>query len=196
MKVCRIMKRQLLKQANKFLLVFIAFFMVISESHGDSLGFSMALQNEVFQADSGKDIRRIALGAVGAEYEMNLSSKVAVGIFGGAQTSVISQENLSFGLGGFVNIYFKGNPIKSEFKTGDVYINVMDQVAYFYGFGVEERFLKSSQLDSEIRGGPFVRFGGRYIWNSRMFFSGNFKYLLGGETYSSMDLTLGVGFFL
>ncbi len=190
------MMRQFLKQANKFLLVLIALFMIISESYADSLVFSMALQHETFQADSGKDIKRIALGAVGAEYEINFSTKIAMGVFGGAQTSLISQENLSFGLGGFINFYFKGSPVKSEFKARNVYINGVGQTAYFYGFGVEERFLKSVELDSEIRGGPFVRFGGRYIWNSRMFFSGNLKYLLGGKTYSSMDLTFGAGVFL
>ncbi len=196
MKAQKIMMRQFLKQANKILLVSSAVFMAANVTHADSLAFSMSLQNETFQADDGKDVTRMALGAVGAEYEMNFSRKVSMGLFGGAQTSLVSQENLSFGLGGFVNYYFKGNPVKSEFETGSAYINGMGRTAYFAGFGIEERFLKSTELDSEIRGGPFIRFGGRYIWNSRMFFSGNFKYLLGGETYSSIDLVLGVGFFI
>lgn len=191
----RMMKRHFLKPVNKFLAV-SAILLMTSGAYADSLSFTMAMQMETFKADDGKDVSRMALGAVGAEYELNFSRKIGMGIFGGAQTSLISQENLSFGLGGFVNYYFKGNPVRSEFETGDAYINGLGRTAYFAGFGIEERFLKSSELDSEIRGGPFLRFGGRYIWNSKIFFSGNFKYLLGGEDYSSIDINLGLGFFI
>lgn len=191
----RMKKRVFLKPAKT--LAFILFSLIFTEtSFADSLAFNISLQNETFTADDGKDVTRMALGAVGAEYEMNFSRKISMGIFGGAQTSLVSQENLSFGLGGFVNYYFKGSPVKSDFQTESAYINGLGRWSYFGGFGIEERFLKSEELDSEIRGGPFVRFGGRYIWNSKMFFSGSLKYLLGGAEYSSIDATLGVGFFL
>lgn len=196
MKVHLSKMKHFLKRANKTILLFAAAMLISSTAFADSLGFNLALQSETFDADTGESVTRLAVGAVGAEYEMNFSRKISMGIFGGAQTSLVSQENLSFGLGGFVNYYFKGSPVKSEFQTGTAYINGMGRTAYFVGFGIEERFLKSSELDSEIRGGPFLRGGGRYIWNSRMFFSGSLKYLLGGETYSSIDLVIGVGFFL
>jgi len=189
----------LLKLAKKHLKPALFFMGLVSfalPSYADSLSFTMAIQNETFTADTGEDITRMALGAVGAAYEMNFSRKIGMGIFGGAQTSLVSQENLSFGLGGFFNYYFKGSPIQSEFETHSAYLNGLGRTSYFVGFGIEERFLKSEELDSEIRGGPFLRGGGRYIWNSKMFFSADLKYLLGGAEYSSIDLNFGIGFFL
>ena len=162
----------------------------------DSLTFTLAMQNESFTADNGESVTRLALGAAGAEYELNISRKVGVGIFGGAQTSLTSQENLSFGLGGFYNYYFRGSPIRSQFETESAFINGLGRNSMFVGFGIEERFLQSVELDSEIVGGPFLRFGGRHIRNSRVFFNYNFKFLLGGAEYSSIDLTVGVGYFL
>lgn len=167
---------------------------VQAKSH--SLTITSGLQNETFTSDEGEDVTRMALGAIGAEYELNLSDKLSLGVLGGAQVSFVSQETLSFGLGGFLNYYFKGSPNKSTFKTDSAVISGSNRWAYFVGTGFEERFIKSSELDSEIRGGPFIRFGGRYIWNSEMFMTGNFKYLLGGAEYNSIDITLGIGFFL
>lgn len=187
--------KTLQKLAKAIIFSFVALSFV-SESQADSLSFTAALQNESFTSDSNESVSRLALGAVGAEYELNFTRKVGMGIFGGAQTSLTSQENLSFGLGGFINFYFRGNPIRSEFETESAYLNGLGRTAYFWGFGIEERFLQSEELDSEIVGGPFLRFGGRHIRNSKVFFNYNFKYLLGGAEYSSIDLTLGIGFFL
>jgi len=189
------LKKMLLKQA-RLLLCALGVLCFGFSAQADSLSFTIAMQNETFTADTGEDVSRTALGAVGAAYEMNFSKKIGMGIFGGAQTSLVSQENLSFGLGGFFNYYFKGSPIQSEFETDSAYLNGLGRTSYFVGFGIEERFLKSEELDSEIRGGPFLRGGGRYIWNSRMFFTADLKYLLGGSEYSSIDLNFGVGFFL
>ena len=194
MKLLKLLRRLVDKKANPYIFLFILFFS--NSTYADSLSFTIAMQNETFTADTGEDISRMALGAVGAAYEMNFSRKIGMGIFGGAQTSLVSQENLSFGLGGFFNYYFKGSPIQSEFETDSAYLNGLGSTSYFVGFGIEERFLKSEELDSEIRGGPFLRGGGRYIWTSRMFFTADLKYLLGGAEYSSIDLNFGVGFFL
>lgn len=161
-----------------------------------SLTMTSGLQNETFVSDAGEDVTRMALGALGAEYELNLSEKLGIGILGGAQVSFATQETLSFGIGGFANYYFKGNPLKSGFKSDSAVLSGASRWAYFVGTGFEERFLKSVELDSEIRGGPFIRFGGRYNWNSDIFVSGNFKYLLGGAEYNSMDITFGIGFYL
>jgi len=188
------LKMMLLKPLK--LISLLALIGFTSQANADSLSFTMALQNESFTADTGETVSRMALGAVGAAYEMNFSKKVGMGIFGGAQTSLVSQENLSFGMGGFFNYYFKGSPIQSEFETESAYLNGLGRTSYFVGFGIEERFLKSEELDSEIRGGPFFRGGGRYIWNSRMFLTADLKYLLGGAEYSSIDLNFGIGFFL
>lgn len=187
--------KTLQKLVKAFLFALVAFSFT-SESQADSLSFTAALQNETFTSDSNESVTRLALGAVGAEYELNFSHKIGMGIFGGAQTSLISQENLSFGLGGFINFYFRGSPIQSVFETESAYINGLGRTAYFWGFGVEERFLQSEELESEIVGGPFLRFGGRHIRNSKVFFNYSFKYLLGGAEYSSIDLNLGIGFFL
>lgn len=161
-----------------------------------SITVTSSIQNETFTSDQDLSVTRMALGALGAEYEMNLNTKLSFGILGGAQVSLASQESLSFGIGGFFNYYFKGSPIASTFKSDTAVITGTGRWAYFVGGGVEERFLKSEELDSEVRGGPFIRFGGRYIWDSNLFFSGNFKYLLAGADYSSMDITFGIGFFL
>jgi len=181
-----------LAQITTLLLTLIGFSVT---SYADSLAFTAAIQSETFTADNEDSVTRMAIGALGAEFEMNISHKLSAGVFGGAQTSAVSQENLSFGLGGFVNYYFKGSPLKSTFKSENSYISGLGRTAYFAGFGMEERFLKSEELDSEIRGGPFVRGGGRYIWNTDTFFSANVKYLLGGAEYSSIDITFGVGLY-
>lgn len=191
-------KIKLLKQVN-FLLSAVLLGFVYSNSafaKGHSLTITSGLQNEAFTSDEGEDVTRMALGAVGAEYELNISDKLGLGVLGGAQVSFVSQETLSFGVGGFLNYYFKGSPIKSTFKSDSAVLSGSSRWAYFFGTGFEERLLKSSELDSEIRGGPFIRFGGRYIWNSEIFMTGNFKYLLGGAEYNSMDITFGIGFFL
>ncbi len=194
------MFKTLLKPANRLVFSMLSIMALswsnsaLAKSH--SLTLTMGLQNEAFTSDVGEDVTRMALGAVGAEYELNLSNKLSLGILGGAQVSFVSQETLSFGIGGFLNYYFKGSPIKSSFKSDSAVLSGSSRWAYFVGTGFEERLLKSEELDSEIRGGPFIRFGGRYIWNSEMFFSGNFKYLLGGAEYNSMDITFGIGFFL
>lgn len=161
-----------------------------------SLTFTTAMQSEAFTLETGEDVSRTALGSVGIEYELNFSHRWSAGILGGAQVSMTNQESLSFGLGGFVNYYFKGSPIKSTFRTDTTYLSGMSRWAYYGGLGVEERFLNSSEVSGEIRGGPFVRFGGRYIWNSKMYLTGSFKYLMAGEDYSSMDLVFGLGFYL
>lgn len=166
----------------------------IANAH--SVTITSSLQSETFTSDEGLDVSRTALGALGGEYEFNVSDKLSLGVLGGAQVSFASQETLSFGMGGFANYYFKGNPNQSTFKSSTATITGLGRWAYFVGTGFEERFLKSEQLDSEIRGGPFIRFGGRYIWNNSTFISGNFKYLLGGAEYSSIDITFGIGFYL
>lgn len=170
--------------------------LIVNNAKAHSLTITSSLQNETFTSDEGEDVTRMALGALGAEYEFNMSDKLGIGVLGGAQVSLASQENLSFGMGGFFNYYFKGSPNKSTFKSDTAYLSGLGRWAYYVGAGFEERFLKSENLDSEIRGGPFIRFGGRYMWDSKIFFSGNFKYLLGGAEYSSMDITLGIGFYL
>ena len=189
--------KKILHKPAKLTQAFILFglFLWSLPSHADSLAFTAAIQSESFTADNEDTVTRMAIGALGAEFEMNISHKLSAGVFGGAQTSAVSQENLSFGLGGFVNYYFKGSPLKSKFKSENSYITGLGRTAYFAGVGMEERFLKSEELDSEIRGGPFIRGGGRYIWNSKTFFSANIKYLLGGAEYSSIDVTFGVGLY-
>jgi hypothetical protein len=195
------MFRQTLPKQASFIAIIVALGLmtgwsqpVFGKSH--SLTITSGLQNETFTSDEGEDVTRMALGAIGAEYELNLSDKLSLGILGGAQVSFVSQETLSFGLGGFLNYFFKGSPNKSTFKTDTAVLSGSNRWAYFVGTGFEERFIKSSELDSEIRGGPFIRFGGRYIWNSEIFMTGNFKYLLGGAEYNSIDITFGIGFFL
>lgn len=190
------MRKKLVKKLLISALTVFGVFAFVCNAFASSLSFTASIQNESFTSDAGQDVTRMALGAVGAEFEMNLNHKLSAGVFGGAQTSIVSQENLSFGLGGFVNYYFKGSPIKSKFKSSTAYITGLSRVSYFAGFGVEQRFLQSDELNSEIRGGPFVRFGGRYIWNPNMFLTANFKYLLAGAEYSSMDLVFGLGFYL
>lgn len=170
--------------------------MMSSKSFAQTLAFTASVQNETFVSDAGEDVTRMALGAIGVEFEKNFTHRWSAGLLGGAQVSMTSQESLSFGIGGFVNYYFKGSPVKSVFSTDTSYVSGMTRWTYFGGFGVEERFLKSENLKSEVRGGPFVRFGGRYIWNSNMYFTGNIKYLMAGADYSSIDLVFGLGFYL
>lgn len=189
------MNRKLAK--NFFLGAFVTLGLGFSNlASASSLSFTASIQNETFTSDAEQDVTRMALGAIGAEFEMNINHKLSAGVFGGAQTSAVSQENLSFGLGGFINYYFKGSPIKSKFQSSSAYITGLSRISYFAGLGVEQRFLQSEELDSEIRGGPFVRFGGRYIWNPNMFFTANVKYLLAGAEYTSIDLVFGLGFYL
>jgi hypothetical protein len=194
------MKLTLKKRVNilyiKKTFLFILFLGFAFNANAGSITFTSALQNETFTSDQDLKVSRMALGALGVEYEMNISPKYSAGVLGGAQVSLLSQESLSFGLGGFFNYYFKGSPLKSTFESDTAYLSGMGRWAYFAGGGVEERFLKSQDVSSEVRGGPFIRFGGRYIWNSNMFISGNFKYLLAGAEYSSMDVTFGLGFYL
>lgn len=190
------MTRKLAKKILKFSLAIVGASIFAEASFANSLSFTASVQNETFTSDANQDVSRLALGALGAEFEMNLNHKISAGIFGGAQTSAISQENLSFGLGGFVNYYFKGSPLKYKFKSDTANISALGRTSFFAGLGIEQRFLQSSDVDSEIRGGPLVRVGGRYIWNSSMFFSGHVKYLLGGEDYNSIDLVVGLGFYL
>ena len=191
-----VMRRKLAKKLLIVASTVTCVFLFTGRAFASSLSFTASIQNETFTSDAGQDVTRLALGAVGAEFEMNLNHKLSAGVFGGAQTSAVSQENLSFGLGGFMNYYFKGSPIKSKFESSTAYITGLSRVSYFAGFGVEQRFLQSDELNSEIRGGPFVRFGGRYIWNPNMFLTANFKYLLAGAEYSSIDLVFGLGFYL
>jgi len=189
------MKRKPVKNIF-FLVVSTLGLLTTSPALANSLSFTASMQNETFTSDINQDVSRLAIGAVGAEFEMNINHKLSAGVFGGAQTSAISQENLSFGLGGFLNYYFKGSPLKYKFKSSSASISALGRTSYFAGIGVEQRFLQSSDLDSEIRGGPFLRVGGRYIWNPNLFFTANLKYLLGGEDYSSIDLIFGLGFYL
>jgi len=190
-----VMKRKPAKKILLSIAVIIGAFYT-NQASASTLSFTASIQNESFTSDANQDVSRLALGALGAEFEMNLNHKLSAGVFGGAQTSAVSQENLSFGLGGFINYYFKGSPIKSTFTSSSAYITGLERISYFAGLGIEQRFLQSSELDSEIRGGPFVRFGGRYVWNQNMFFTANIKYLLAGEDYSSIDLVFGLGFYL
>lgn len=190
---------QSVKQVNSlsFKLLFSLITLLFAfQVKANSLTITSGLQNETFTSDTGLDVTRMALGAVGAEYEYNVSDKLGVGVLGGAQVSFVSQETLSFGIGGFFSYYIKGSPNRSTFKSDTAYISGLGRMAYFVGMGFEERLLKSEELESEIRGGPFFRFGGRYMWNSNMFFTGNFKYLMGGAEYNSMDITFGIGFYL
>lgn len=178
------------------ILILTSISMMSSKSFAQTLAFTASVQNETFVSDAGEDVTRMALGAIGVEFEKNFTHRWSAGLLGGAQVSMTSQESLSFGIGGFVNYYFKGSPVKSVFSTDTSYVSGMTRWTYFGGFGVEERFLKSENLKSEVRGGPFVRFGGRYIWNSNMYFTGNIKYLMAGADYSSIDLVFGLGFYL
>lgn len=191
--------RVLLKPAKTMaikLSLILGVLLCLQSAFAQSLTFTASMQNETFVSDSGDDVSRMALGAMGVEFEKNFSRKWSVGLLGGAQVSMAEQESLSFGLGGFVNYYFSGSPTKSIFNSDTTYLSGMGRWSYFAGFGVEERFLKSENLSSEVRGGPFVRVGGRYIWNSNMYFTGNFKYLMAGADYSSIELVFGLGFYL
>lgn len=177
-------------------LIFATLGLVSTGAMAQSLTFTASLQNETFVSDAGDDVSRMALGAIGVEFEKNFTHRWSAGLLGGAQVSMANQESLSFGIGGFLNYYFRGSPVKSTFSTDTSYVAGMNRWTYFGGFGVEERFLKSENLSSEVRGGPFVRFGGRYIWNSNLYFTGNVKYLMAGADYSSIDLVFGLGFYL
>ena len=184
------------KPVSRFLFVIFLGTCFSLPSLASSLSLTTAIQQENFVSDSNQDVSRTAIGAVGAEFEMNVDHHWSAGIFGGAQTSIISQENLSFGVGGFINYYFKGSPIKSEFKNSSSYISGLSRTSFFGGLGVEQRFLNSENVKSESAGGPFLRVGGRYIWNSNLFLSANLKFLLAGSDYSSVDMVFGLGFYL
>lgn len=172
---------------------FIFLFFFPSIGNADSLVFNLGFQMEAFVADSGEDVSRTSIGSFNIEYEIDFTPKLSIGVLGGGQTSLTTQETLSFGLGGFINYYFKGKPRMVKYSSTEVSLYGMEKWSYYAGFGVEERFLNSSEIDSEIRGGPFVRFGGRLLWNKKMFFTGNIKYLLAGAEYSSIEGYIGVG---
>lgn len=186
-----IKKRNLLKPL-------VALFLIFSSNlvRAEMITLTAALQNETFKSDTGEDVTRLSIGAIGAEYELMLVPKLSFGILGGAQVSLTEQESLSFGLGGFLNYYFKGTPKKSEFVSDTASFMGMSRWAYYVGMGVEERFLNSSAIDSEVHGGIFLRGGGRYIWNSKMYGTFNLKYFMAGAEFSSIDFVFGLGFYL
>lgn len=176
-------------------IIFLTFLLFSSVAHGGMFTLTSAIQSETFVSDQGEDVSRMSLGAIGAEFEMNLNPKWSVGVLGGSQVSLTTQESLSFGIGGFANYYFKGRPVPMSFYSDSIVLEGMQRWAYFVGGGVEQRFLNSAAIQSEVRGGIFIRGGGKYIFNSKMFATGNLKYFMAGAEFSSMDITFGLGFF-
>ncbi len=166
-------------------------------AQANNLIINTGMQMETITLDSGKNADRTSIGSVAIEYEFDIHKKLTIGIIGGSATSLTTQEILSFGIGAYANYFFKGQHGFTEFKRNDVSAKgISGKWAYFAGGGVEQRLLNSSEISSETKGGIFIRGGARRIWNENVFFQGYARYLLGGAEYTSLDLFVGIGFYL
>lgn len=172
-----------------FLLIFYPL-----SANANKLIFNTGMQMETILLDSGEDVDRTSIGSVSIEYEFDIHQKLTIGIIGSSATSLTTQEILSFGMGAYFNYFFKGEHRFSDFRRENVSAKgISGKWAYFAGGGIEQRFLNSSEISSDTKGGIFFRGGARRHWNENIFFQGYLRYLLGGEEYTSIDVIFGVG---